>query len=112
MLQQRREQPQAGKVAPLRPAGLVFPSRVTATWPVSLRTPWETALKRASIEDFRWHDLRHSAASVLAKGGAGLLEIGAVIRHKPANTTKWYAHLTEQHLADLVHGLGARLLGN
>lgn len=112
LLQARREARQRGKVAALHPSGLVFPSRVTATKPVSLRTPWETALKRADIDGFRWHDLRHSAASFLAKGGASLVEIGAVLGHKSANTTKRYAHLAEQHTHDLIRGMSDRLLGN
>jgi integrase len=82
LLQARREAHQGGKVAALRPSGLVFPSKVTASKPVSLRTPWETALKRAGIDGFRWHDMRHSAAGFLAKDGASLVEIGAVLAGK------------------------------
>ena len=43
--------------------------------PIDLRLPWETALKQAKITDFRFHDLRHSAASYLAMNGASLAEI-------------------------------------
>lgn len=111
LLQARRDETRQGEVTALRDDGLVFPSRVTRSKPVALRTLWETALKRAGIEGFKWHDLRHSAASFLAKGGASLLEIGAVLGHKSANTTKRYAHLTEQHTHDLVRGMAERLLG-
>jgi len=101
-----------GRVTALRDPGLVFPSRVTRSQPVALRTPWETALRRAGVEQFRWHDLRHSAASFLAKGGASLLEIGTVLGHKSANTTKRYAHLTEKHTHDLVRGMAEKILGD
>ena len=111
LLQSRREARRASKVTPLRDDGFVFPSRVTNAKPVALRRPWETALQRAGIEGFRWHDLRHSAASFLAKGGASLLEIGAVLGHRSANTTRRYAHLTEQHTNGLVLGLADKLLG-
>lgn len=111
LLQARRDAERTGKVAALRDAGLVFPSRVSRAQPVALRTPWETALRRAGIESFRWHDLRHSAASFLAKGGANLLEIGAVLGHKSANTTKRYAHLTQQRTDDLVLNMADKLLG-
>jgi len=111
LLQARWDSRQGGKVAALRPSGLVFPSRVSAKQPVSLRTPWETALRRAGIERFRWHDMRHSAASFLAKGGASLVEIGAVLGHKSANTSKRYSHLTEQHTAELVRKMAGKLLG-
>ncbi len=68
-------------------AALVFPSRVSARQPIDLRKPWETALKRAEIENFRWHDLRHSAASFMAANKASLLQIGDVLGHKNAQTT-------------------------
>jgi integrase len=110
LLQARRDEIRQAKVTALRDEGLVFPSRVTGSKPISLRTPWETALKRAGIEGFKWHDLRHSAASFLAKGGASLLEIGAVLGHKSANTTKRYAHLTEQHTNALVLDMADKLL--
>lgn len=111
LLQARRDAHRQGKITRLRDTGLVFPSRVSTNKPVALRTPWETALKRAGITNFRWHDLRHSAASFLAKNGASLLEIGAVLGHRSANTTKRYAHLTEQHTHELVRGMADKLLG-
>jgi integrase len=111
LLQARRDAARQGKVTHLRDDGLVFPSRVTRSHPISLRTPWGTALKRAGIEGFRWHDLRHSAASFLAKGGASLLEIGAVLGHRSANTTKRYAHLTQQHTNAMVLNMADKLLG-
>ena len=111
LLQARRDAHRQGKVTALHDDSLVFPSRVSRSKPVSLRTPWETALLRAGIESFRWHDLRHSAASFLAKGGASLLEIGAILGHKSANTTKRYAHLTEQHTNALVLDMADKLLG-
>ncbi len=111
LLKARQETYRESKVTLLRDAGLVFPSRTARSKPVSLRTPWETALRRAGIEHFRWHDMRHSAASFLAKGGASLLEIGAVLGHKSANTTKRYSHLTEKHTNKLVLDMADRLLG-
>lgn len=95
----RQQQHQARRVVPLKAADdgeLVFPSKVSRKQPIDLRKPFETALKRAGIEGFRWHDLRHSAASFLAADGASLLEIGTVLGHKQAQTTRRYAHLTEQ----------------
>lgn len=108
----------AGEVAPLLrdraaagvdPAALVFPSRVTRRHPIDLRKPFETALARAGITDFHWHDLRHSAASFLAVDGASLLEIGAILGHRNPSTTKRYSHLTEQHAHDLTRAMSRRL---
>jgi integrase len=89
---------------------LIFPSRVSRSRPVCLRRPFMTALRRAGIEGFVWHDLRHSAASFLAADGASLLEIGAVLGHRSANTTKRYSHLVEGHVHDLTRAMADRVL--
>src|SRR5215510_2145522 len=52
---------------------LVFPD-ATGKRPVGIREAWEYAVKRAGISDFRFHDLRHTAASYLAMSGASLAE--------------------------------------
>ena len=108
-----RERQRKAKIATLRDLGglLVFPSRVSENKAVDLRKPFETALAKAGIADFHWHDLRHSAASFLAKRGATLLEIGAVLGHKTTQTTKRYSHLAPSHTHELVRGLANDLLG-
>jgi len=54
---------------------LVFPSPFNLMRPWSSRTSWVSVLKKANIQDFRFHDLRHSCASYLAMNGASLAEI-------------------------------------
>jgi integrase len=112
LLQDRLAAYRQGKVADLTGSDLVFPSRVSLNRPVQLRKPFETALERAGIKDFVWHDLRHSAASFMAANGASLLEIGAVLGHKCAQTTARYSHLTEQASHALVRGTADKLLGS
>jgi integrase len=87
---------------------LVFPGR-KRNWPIDLRTPFETAVKRASIEDFRWHDLRHSAASYLAMNGATLAEIAEVLGHKTLAMVKRYAHLSQAHTTRVVESMNAKI---
>jgi integrase len=63
---------------------------------------FRNALERASIEDFRWHDLRHTWASWLAQAGTPLhvlQELGGW--ESPAMVRK-YAHLSRKHLAEYV----------
>ncbi|GBE29091.1 transposase from transposon Tn916 [bacterium BMS3Bbin04] len=81
---------------------LIFPSKKDPKRPMDLRAPWELALNQAQIEDFRWHDLRHSAASYLAMSGATPGEIAAVLGHKTLQMVKRYAHLSEAHTASVV----------
>ena len=56
---------------------------------------WNAIRETAGLKNFRWHDLRHSCASLLAQNGATLLEIGSVLGHKSPSATKRYAHLVE-----------------
>ncbi len=80
---------------------LIFPS-TSLKQPVDLRFPWEKALKASKIEDFRFHDLRHTTASYLAMNGASLAEIAEVLGHKTLSMVKRYAHLSESHTANVV----------
>jgi len=89
---------------------LVFPGHDPAT-PVDLRTPWETALKRAGIENFRFHDLRHTTASYLAMNGATSGEIAAVLGHKTLAMVKRYAHLSDSHVAGVLERMNSKVFG-
>jgi integrase len=63
---------------------------------------WYAALKEAKIKDFRFHDLRHTAASYLAMSGATTAEIAAVLGHRTLQMVKRYAHLSDQHVGTVV----------
>ena len=91
--------------------GLLFPGRRNPQTPANLRIVWENALKAADIEDFRWHDLRHSTASYLAMGGATLLEISEVLGHKSLQMVQRYAHLSAPHTARVVATMNRRIFG-
>ncbi len=90
----------------------VFPAKESMVKkPMDLRTPWETALKTANITDFKFHDLRHSAASYLAMNGASLSEIAEVLGHKTLQMVKRYAHLSEGHTARVVESMNSKIFG-
>jgi len=79
--------------------------------PADLRAPWVVAMKKAGIEDFRFHDLRHSAASYLAMNGASMAEIAEVLGHKTLQMVKRYSHLSEAHTTGVVARMNARIFG-
>ncbi|NBQ69362.1 MAG: site-specific integrase [Nitrosomonadaceae bacterium] len=94
---------------------LLFPAKENTAQklqkPVDLRTPWETAVKKAELQDFHFHDLRHSAASYLAMNGASLAEIAEVLGHKTLQMVKRYAHLSEGHTARVVASMNDKIFG-
>lgn len=79
--------------------------------PILIRTAWETAIKKAGIEDFRFHDLRHSAASYLAMNGATLAEIAEVLGHRTLEMVRRYAHLSDQHVLGVVERMNKKIFG-
>ncbi|WP_226383152.1 tyrosine-type recombinase/integrase [Burkholderia savannae] len=57
--------------------------------------------------EVRFHDLRHSAASEMINGGIDLYTAGGVLGHKTTTSTKRYAHLVTDKLADAVKRIGS-----
>ena len=80
---------------------LVFP-RENGQVPVDITGAFNSAVERAGMEDFRFHDLRHSCASYLAMSGASLAEIAEVLGHRTLLMVRRYAHLSEAHTAGVV----------
>lgn len=97
------------KPANANASDLVFPSRRNSEKPISIQNIWESALKDAEIEDFRFHDLRHSAASYLAMNGATLGEIAAVLGHRTLDMVKRYAHFSQQHTVNVVASMNNKI---
>ena len=77
-----------------------------------LRGQFERALKAAKIYDFHFHDLRHTAASYLAKGGASLLEIATILGHKTLAMVQRYSHLTKGHTATVLETMNKEMFKN
>jgi integrase len=77
--------------------------------------PWQItmafrrAVKRAGIEDFRLHDMRHTFASYQAMSGVQARGLQALLGHKDARMTMRYSHLTDAYLKTAVERVN---LGN
>ena len=61
---------------------------------------WKAALKRAGIENFRWHDLRHTWASWHVQAGTPLNVLQELGGWETAEMVRKYAHLGCDHLAE------------
>ena len=68
-------------------------------------TVFNDAIRRAGIENFHFHDLRHTFASRLVMRGVDLRTIQALMGHKTINMTLRYAHLAPDHLKRAVEVL-------
>jgi integrase len=68
----------------------------------AVRFCWRRTKTILDRPDVRIHDLRHTRASALARGGASLMQIGKVLGHTAPATTARYTHLVDADLVDLV----------
>ncbi len=71
----------------------------------SIKGAYSSAVKRAGISDFTFHDLRHTFASHLAMSGVDLLTIKELLGHKSINMTLRYAHLSPNHKRKAIASL-------
>jgi len=58
---------------------------------------FETALRAAKIQNFTWHDLRHTFISRLVMRGVDLRTVQELAGHKSITMTVRYSHLSPQH---------------
>lgn len=83
----------------------VFAYHGKPVWQVNTGT-WKKALRAAGIENFRWHDLRHTWASWHAQAGTPfhvLQELGGWSSYE---MVRRYAHLSTAHLAPHAERIG------
>lgn len=87
------------------PVGAVFPIKKS-----TLNKAWRLARTESGVTQFRFHDLRHTAASYLAMSGASLMDIGAILGHKTLAMVQRYSHLSEQHTMAALDRMAGRFL--
>lgn len=74
---------------------------------------WRGALQRAGIENFRWHDLRHTWASWHVQAGTPLHVLQELGGWESVEMVRRYAHLSSEHLAGYVDRLsGLHVVGD
>jgi integrase len=87
------------------PNDLVFPSPQTGGKMGDCRTSWENLLKRANIQHFRWHDMRHDFASQLVMEGVDLNTVRELMGHANLKMTLRYAHLAPENKLQAIKAL-------
>ena len=85
-------------------SSLVFASEA-GTKIRNLHRGYYNALRRAKIEDFRFHDIRHTFATRLVQAGIDLYKVATLLGHKDIKMTQRYAHHYPESLRDGVEVL-------
>lgn len=88
----------------------VFPNE-TNDGPCDIRRAWERAVSDAGLQDFHFHDLRHTCASYLMMNGASTGEVANVLGHKSLQMVQRYAHISDPHKAHVVANMNAKIFG-
>lgn len=73
---------------------------------ITIQRAWQRARARVGLDHVHFHDLRHAAASEMVNAGVDLYTVGAVLGHRDARSTKRYAHLRHETLAEAVGKIG------
>lgn len=74
----------------------------------SIKTSFSTACESAGIENFTFHDLRHTCAAWLVSAGASLIEVRDLLGHSTIRMTEKYAHLEPENVRNAVALLNER----
>jgi Phage integrase family len=85
--------------------GYVFPSPRTGGRLIDIKHKFDEARTTAKIKDFRFHDLRHTAATRLADAGVNVVVIAEILGHADIRTTKRYSHAMEESKREAVEKL-------
>lgn len=94
------------RIVPLSPQAVAVLSsipralsgRIFAISPMALRKAFERACESAGVQDFHFHDLRHTATTRLAEKLPNLIELASVTGHKDVRMLARYYHPKAEEL--------------
>jgi integrase len=87
----------------------VCPNPKTGKPFVQIYKKWNEIREKAGMPDVRFHDLRHTFASLLINNRRSLYEVQHLLGHTKTRTTERYAHLTHETLRDACQAIGPYL---
>ena len=70
---------------------------------------WRTVRAAAGLPDFRFHDLRHTTASYLTQGGAGLAQVAEAMGHRTLVMARRYSHQNPEHVRATLATIAGKL---
>ena len=73
---------------------------------------WLTACRKAGVSDLKFHDLRHSGATMAGHEGATLRELMDLLGHTTPTVALRYQHSTEDRKRALANSIGKRILAD
>jgi integrase len=72
----------------------------------SYQRAWKALLERAGLADVTLHEIRHTYASAMVRGGAPLMVVAQALGHSDTRMVdKHYAHLAPSYVADTIRRL-------
>ncbi|MDW7997824.1 MAG: site-specific integrase [Thermodesulfovibrio sp.] len=87
----------------------IFVNPETGRKYVDLKRSFASACRKAGLQDFRFHDLRHTFASQLVMSGVDLKTVQELLGHKSLTMTLRYAHLSQAHKKEAVKTLETKI---
>ena len=72
-----------------------------------IKHSFTTVLKEAKIDNFRFHDLRHTVATRLVEKGIDLVVVKEILGHSKIETTMRYAHAVPKRKLDAINVLNS-----
>ena len=88
-----------------RTSEYVFPSPKTEGRLIDIKSSFDKAKKEAGIRDFRFHDLRHTAATRMADGGADAFALAEIFGWSDVRMSLRYTHATDEAKRRAVENL-------
>lgn len=76
----------------------------------TFKTAFNAAVRRAGVDRFTFHDLRHTFASVLVMKGVDLATVQELLGHKSITMTKRYSHPTPEHKKQAIEKLDMQVV--